>query len=184
MFSFFGCNPKQNQKNKSKITNVTENLPFFGQISRSHGGYYEVENVKINDNIVSIDLNFEGDKINPKTLENVRMILNNIEIIDKKVKNIFRDYMDEKGMVSEYYKFHIEEIDNKTLEDFLKDTNQNLTKELQLLSKTKLTRIGLSPNSPKFLTVLDYRVSSELSADILVVFLNDKGGIERITIES
>ncbi|WP_299150341.1 DUF2004 domain-containing protein [uncultured Dokdonia sp.] len=190
MFSFFSCN--KNNKSKSNNKNITESginseselLPYFGEITLSNARDYEIDDIKINDNNVSIDLNFEEDKINPESLKNVRNILNNIEDIEKTIKNKIREYIDQDGMVKEYYKYHIEEIDSQTISNYLKDADQNLTTELQLLSKTKLKRIGFYPDSPKFFAVFDYRVLSDFSDDILVVVLNGNGEIEKITVES
>jgi hypothetical protein len=190
MLSFFGCNKKnkskQNRENsiESQIDKKTEDLPFFGTITLSNARDYEVDDIKINDNSTSIDLNFEGDEINPKSLKSVRNILDNIEDIEKMVKNEIRKYITQDGMVKEYFQYHIEEIDSQILKNYLKDTDQNLTTELQLLSKTKLKRLGFYPDSPKFFAVFDYRVLSEFSDDILVVCLNEKGEIEKITVES
>ena len=190
MFSFFGCNKKNksNSDEKSGIenhtNNETEELPFFGTITLSNARDYEVDNVKINDNSVSIDLNFDGDQISPKSLKSVRNVLKNIEVIENKIKNQILEYIDEEGMVKEYYKFHIEEIDEQVLSDYLKDADKSLTTELQLLNKTKLNRIGFYPDSSKSIVVLDYRVLSDFSDEILVVVLDEHGEIERITIES
>ncbi len=190
MFSFFGCGKnnksKSNEKNASEteIKSGTEMLPFFGEITLSNARGYEIDDVKINDNIVSIDLNFEEDKINPESLKSVRKILNNISDIDKKIKKQILEYLDEDGVVKEYFKFHIDEIDSETLNDYIKDTDQNLSIELRLFSKTKLKRIGFYPDSPKSIAVFDYRVFSELSDEILVIVLDRNGEIEKITIES
>ena len=172
MFSFFGCN------------NKTEELPYFGTITLSNTRDYEVDNIKINDNNVSIDLNFELDKINRKTLSNVRSILENLESIDKQNQNKFRNYISEDGMVREYYNFYIEGYDSKQLNDYLKKADQNLPMELRLLNATKLKRVGIYPYSPSFFAVLDYKVFDEYSDQILVVVLNEKGEIEKITVES
>jgi len=185
MFSFLGCN--KNKKSNTvnvEVKNKTEELPFFGTITLSNARDYEVDNVKINKNNVSIDLNFEGEEINPKTLNDIRNILTNIEDIENKVKNEIRKYIDQKGMVKEYFQFHIDEIDEQELKGYLKDTDQNLTTELQLFSKLELKRVGFFPDSPKFVAILDYRVASEFSDDILVVILNKEGEIEKITVES
>jgi len=190
MFSFFSCikknKSKSNDKNRteSRINKETEELPFFGTITLSNARDYEVDNIKINDNSVSIDLNFENDQISSKSLISVRNILNNIADIERKNKSQILEYIDEEGMVKEYFNFHVEEIDPQTLNDYLKDADQNLTTELQLLSKTKLKRIGFYPDSPKSIAVFDYRVLSELSDEILVVVLDENGEIKRITIES
>ena len=190
MFSFFSCNKKNKSKSNDKsiiesgIKSETEELPFFGKITLSNARDYEVDNIKINNNNTSIDLNFEGDKISPESLKSVRNILTNIVDIEKEIKNQILDYIDDEGMVKEYYKFHIEEIDAQVLSDYLKDADQSLTTELQLLSKTELKRIGFYPDSPKSIAVFDYRVLREFSDEILVVVLNENGEIERITIES
>jgi hypothetical protein len=186
MFSFFSCNKnKKSETDKQNvIVNKTEELPFLGTITLSNARDYEVDNVKINNNNVSIDLNFDGDEINPETLKNVRSILENIENIDKKIKKEFREYIEEEGMVREYFNFYIEGHEPQILRDYLKDTDQNLTTELQLLSITELNRIGFYPDSSKYIAVLDYRVLIEYSDQILVVLLNEKGEIEKITIES
>jgi len=190
MLSFFGCNKKNKSKRnkektvESQIDKKTEELPFFGTITLSNARYYEVDDIKINKNEVSIDLNFEGNKINSKTLKSIRNILVNIEKVEKKIKKQIWQYVGQEGIVKEYLKFHIEQIDSQTLNNYLKDTDQNLTTELQLLSKIKLKRIGFFPDSPNFTVVLDYRVLSELSDEILVVILDKNGEIEKITIES
>ena len=159
-------------------------LPYFGKITLTNARDYEIDDVKINNNIVSIDLNFEEDKIKPESLKSVRKILNNISDIEKKIKKEILEYIDEEGMVKEYFKFHIEEINSETLNDYLKDTDQNLSTELRLFSKTKLKRIGFYPDNPKSIAVFDYRIFSELSDEILVVVLDKNGEIEKITIES
>ena len=172
MFSLFSCN------------NKTEELPYFGTITLSDARDYEVENIKINDNNVSIDLNFELDKINRKTLIGVRDILENLESIDKKNQNEFRNYISEDGMIREYFNFYIEGYESQQLNDYLKDADQNLPMELRLLNATKLKRVGIYPDSPNFFAVLDYRVLAEYSDQILVVILNEKGEIQKITVES
>ena len=100
------------------------------------------------------------------------------------IKKQILEYLDEDGVVKEYFKFHIDEIDSETLNDYIKDTDQNLSIELRLFSKTKLKRIGFYPDSPKSIAVFDYRVFSELSDEILVIVLDRNGEIEKITIES
>ncbi len=190
MFSFFGCNKKNksnlNEKNgiESGTNNETEELPFFGTITLSNARDYEVDNVKINDNNVSIDLNFELEKINPKSLKSVRNILENLESIDRQNQNEFRNYISEDGMVREYFNFYIEGYDSQQLNDYLNNTDQNLPIELRLLNATKLKRVGIYPDSPSFFAVLDYKVFEEYSDQILVVVLNEKGKIEKITVES
>jgi hypothetical protein len=185
MFSFLSC--FKNKKSKTvnqEIENKTEELPFFGTITLSNARDYEIDNVKINENIVSIDLNFENEKINPETLNYIRNILDNIQDIENEVKSEIREYVNQDGMVKEYFKYHIEEIETQELKNYLKDTDQNLTTELKLFSKLELKRIGFFPDSPKFSAILDYRVAIEFSDDILVVILNEKGEIEKITVES
>ncbi|MBW8244032.1 DUF2004 domain-containing protein [Muricauda oceani] len=172
MFSFFGC------KNK------TEELPYFGTITLSNARDYEIENIKINNNNVSIDLNFELDKINRKTLSNVRSILESLESIDKQNQNKFRNYISEDGMVQDYFNFYIQEYDFQQLNNYLNDADQSLLIELRLLNATKLKRVGIYPDSPSSFAVLDYKVFDEYSDQILVVVLNEKGEIEKITIES
>jgi hypothetical protein len=190
MFSFFGCNKKNksnpNQKSgiESGTNNETEKLPFFGVIALSNARDYEVDNVKINNDDVSIDLNFEGDRISSKSLKSVRNILTNIEDIERKIKDEILEYIDEEGMVNFFYKYHIEEIDARILSEYLKDSDQNLTPELQLFHKTKLRRIGFYPDSPKAIAVFDYRVLSEFSDQILVVVLDENSEIVKITMES
>jgi len=190
MFTFFGCNKYNSSKSneeklsQSKTKKETEMLPYFGKITLSDSSYYEIDDVKINSSIVSIDLNFSENKINPKALKSVTNILNNVSNIEKKIRQQLLKYTDEEGMVKEYFKIHIQEIDSQTLNDYLKDTDQNLSIELRLLSKTKLVRIGFYPDSPKSFAVFDFRVLSDFSDEILVVVLDKNGEIERITIES
>lgn len=182
MFSFFNCNKKS--KKTSNAIVESETLRFFGAITLSNARDYEVDNIKINDNIVSIDINFEEDKIHPKTIKSIRNILNNIEAIEKAIKEEIHAKVNQDGMVKEYFEFHAEEIDAQDLKMYLKDTDQNLTTELQLLSKLKLKRLGFFPDATNFFAIFDYRVASELSDDILVVCLNNKGEIIKFTVES
>ena len=87
-------------------------------------------------------------------------------------------------MVREYVNFYIEGYDSQQLNDYLNDADQNLPIELRLLNATKLKRVGIYPDSPNFFTVLDYKVFDKYSDQILVVVLNEKGEIEKITVES
>jgi len=187
MFSFFSCNnkskPDKQHKTTIEITNETVKLRFFEEIDLSNARDYEVD-IKLNDNDVSIDLNFEGDKIDPKTLIGIQNILANLEDFEKSLRKQIRENYDHNGIAKGYIDFHIEELDPKELKDYLKTSDPNLSVPLQLLSKTKLNRIGFYPEYPTFYAIFDYRVSSELSDDILVVWVNENGEIEKMGIES
>lgn len=165
-------------------------LPYFGQINTENlEEYYNVKTIIKNNNI-QIDLNFENKTIDKSEMEVVKNFIENIEKLDKQNKfNIEKDFKDEVFETAEYIAFYLEELDDTELSGIIELNNESISKELQILNKLNLIRVGLYPDGKygtEYFGVFDYalKIGGENSNQLLVVKTNKLGELDHITWES
>ncbi|MGN8069735.1 DUF2004 domain-containing protein [Mucilaginibacter sp. SG564] len=160
------------------------NLPFFNELdSDSLTDYYEID-IDLEQNQIQLDINFDETNIEPGRLAVLKSYLDDLpKIIDTAKKEIFNDF-DQGDAVKEYLTFHTEELDQSDLDKLLKNTDKNLSIDLQLLSILKLRRIGFYPDEEEEFAILDFILDKDISQYILVVKMNDNKTLDHITMES
>lgn len=175
IFGFFKKKPIE-QKN---ITSKNVTLPHFGQIDINNLDHYYAVNFEFNNNSVSSDLNFENKTIDKIAIDRIESILNNINDFDKKNKiYIEKDFNDEVEETSEYINFYLDEFTEDELENNINLKDQDIPKNIQLLKKLRLIRIGLYPDA-KYGTfaVFDYSIDIDgQPCDQLLVINTDAIG--------
>ena len=161
-------------------------LPHFGFIDPgSLEEYYDV-NIPYQDSEIQIDLNFGSKTIDPARLETVKQFIENIRIHDlSNRKHIEADYNDEDGDTVKFYlEHHLEELGKDELAELIDLNSKSTEHEKQLLKKLNLVRVGLYPDGEDQFAVFDYSIGQEITNDLVVLFTDENGNLDYITMES
>ncbi len=146
-------------------------------------GYYSKE-IKVDSNLIDVDLNFETQKLDTEQIQKLNSFLTNIKgIIDKSWKWILNDFKNGED-VNEYISFHLDDFFAEAPEEILKGTDPLLDNKDRFLQTLKVNRIGVYPSSPDHYLVIDWMINPELSNYILVVNVNENFELGYITVES
>jgi hypothetical protein len=161
-------------------------LPHFEPLDlESLDSYYDAQ-IQYNGNEVDLDLNFWGEPITPARLDLVKNILENLKGFDSKNRQyIDQDFADESAdTVKTYLDFHLTELDEEDLARFV-DYNNPITPEQQLINALKLVRVGFYPDEGEDqIAVFDYSLGNDITDHLVVIFINEKGEMDHITMES
>ena len=159
-------------------------LPYFGPMNTNElDDRYSLQ-VKVKDQTVDIDINFKQKSIEQSRIACLNDFLKNIEgVIADSWSAIKHDFTN-GSEVREFLNFHLEELDDQTLKALLSKADKLLTMEEQLLSVTKINRIGFYPDSKTSFAIVDFNLDFKISQYVLVVILNDNKTLNHITMES
>ena len=186
IFDFF--KKKVTEQKTTLIDNYI--LTYFGQININDIEEYYSSNFELKNNTIRIDLNFENKMIEKMGIEKIETFIKNIEDFDKKNKvYIEKDFNEESGETSDYINFYLDELYEAQLEKIIDINNQIIPKNVQLLKKLKLIRVGIYPDrkyGASYFATFDYSidVDGEPCNQLLVVNTDESGKLDHITWES
>ncbi|RZK33198.1 MAG: DUF2004 domain-containing protein [Hymenobacter sp.] len=165
---------------------ATFTLPFFGQLELNSLEEYYSTKIEFNETIIGLDLNFEDKNITLSKAKIIKKFINNILEFDLKNKTyIQNDYKDADGDTVKFYlEFHLEELDKQELAKIIDFNNVAIEPEQQLLNKLRLVRLGFYPNDDDIFAVFDYSFGKEITNQLVVVNINNKGKLYYLTMES
>ena len=161
-------------------------LPHFGILdSESLDEYYDVD-IDFNNGSVQIDLNFNDGKIDIKRLAIASHFIENIRIHDlNNKKYIENDFTDEDAdTVQTYITHHLEELATDDLNGLIGADAKTADQPKLLVKKLQLVRVGLYPDSPTEFAIFDYSIGQELTNDLVVIFTDENGNLDYMTMES
>jgi hypothetical protein len=165
----------------------TYNLPHFKPIDLGSPQEYYSAQIEFNNNELELDLNFWGEAIEPKRLDLVKNILDNLKEFDSKNrKYIEADYADESAdTVKTYVDHHLTEFTEEDLAGHIDFTNTSITPEKQLINALHLVRVGFYPDEGEDqIAVFDYSLGDDVTNYLIVIFINTNGELDHITMES
>ncbi|MFI1742822.1 DUF2004 domain-containing protein [Thalassobellus sediminis] len=186
IFDFFKKKEPE-QKNELEDNCV---LPYFGQVTRNNLEEYYSADFELNNSNIKTDLNFENKKIGKNEIEQIEKFLKSIADFDKKNKvYIEKDFNEESGESSDYINFYLDELDENELNGIIDIENIDTSKNIQLLNKLKLIRLGLYPDGKygtDYFATFDYSIdiNGEPCNQLLVVNTDEKGNLDHISWES
>jgi hypothetical protein len=160
-------------------------LPYFGTLdSERLEDYYDTD-FELNGKEVTLDLNFETTRIDTQRLEAVNQFISNLSNLNQQnLTYMQQDYADSpSGFVAWYIQYYLESFE-EDLADSIDFSNTTVSPERQLLHSLRLERVGLYPDSDDHFAIFDYSIDSDLTNQILVVFINKAGEIDGISVES
>lgn len=161
-------------------------LPHFGTIDPSSlEEYYEAE-IDFNGTNIQVDLNFDETTIEPKRLDIIKKFIENIRIHDlNNKKHIESDYNSAaEGTVKFYVEHHLEELGENELAPLINTAAPSAEQQKQLVKKLQLVRLGLYPASAGQFATFDYSIGTEITDQLLVIFTDENGNLDYITMES
>lgn len=161
-------------------------LPYFGKLQTDNlEEYYNVE-IEFDGNTIQIDLNFENKTLEEARLNKVKSFIQNIEKFDKLNKTyILNDYNDEDGDTVKFYlEHHLEEVGEDELSTIIDFEDTTTEPENQLLTKLKLVRMGLYPDSEETFAIFDYSIGPELTNYLVVINTDENGQLDYMSMES
>lgn len=171
-------------------TTLNYDLPYFGQININELSDYQQTIINLEGENLRIDLNLKNKTINQNDIGVVKIFLQNIIKFDKQnLIFIEKDFNEKEGETSDYIEFYLNELDDEELSNIIDIENIGVTRELQLLRKLKLVRIGIYPDREYgvgYFGVFDYSIyiDGEPCNQLLVVNVTEKGDLDHITWES
>lgn len=161
-------------------------LPYFGTLDpASLEAYYDAE-IGYNNTAVQIDLNFDSTSIDTARLELVKHFIDNIRIHDlNNKKHIQQDFDDEDAdTVRTYIEHHLEELASDDLEELTGPGTKSADLPGALLNKLHLVRVGLYPDTDEQFATFDYSIGTELTNYLVVLFTDENGNLDYMTMES
>ncbi len=161
-------------------------LPHFGPIdTNALDEYYDTE-IDYNHIQVQLDLNFEGKTIDPQRIAVVKEFISNIRIHDiNNKKYMEQDYADEDGDTVKFYlEHHLEELGENELAGLIDLSSKSTEHEKQLLKKLQLVRVGIYPDSEQQFAIFDYSIGQEITNYLVVIFTDENGNLDYMTVES
>ncbi|OQP58135.1 hypothetical protein A3860_07355 [Niastella vici] len=161
-------------------------LPHFGEIDLSNlDEYYDVE-IEMNGKEVDLDLNFEKKTVDPARLDIVKKFLEKLPEFDQKNKKyIVEDFEGEDNdTVATYVEHHLEELDEDELGEIIDFKNEAVEPEKQFIDALHLTRVGFYPDGDDQFAIFDYSIGRELTDYLVVIFTDENGELEYMTMES
>jgi hypothetical protein len=161
-------------------------MPLFGQLDPTNlDDYYDVD-IDFDGHSIQIDLNFDNKTIDPSRLDMVNKFIDNIATFDKNnKKHIEQDYADDNcDTVNTYIEYLINDNDKEDLAQFTSLENDTLNTGQQLIKAFKLVRLGLYPDSEKRFATFDYTIGRDLTDDLVVIFADQFGDMDYMTLES
>ncbi len=161
-------------------------LPHFGQIdSEKLDEYYDVS-INFHDSEIQIDLNFGSSAIDTNRLDIAKRFIEQIADFDfKNKKYIEQDFKDNNSdTVREYIDHHLEELGEDELSELIDPTKKKISKQEQMLKKLTLVRMGLYPDSDDQFAIFDYSIGQEITQYLVILFVDEFGNLDYITMES
>jgi hypothetical protein len=163
------------------------NLPHFEPIDPASPLEYYSAQIEFNNNEIELDLNFWGEAIEPKRLDLVKNILDNLKEFDSKNrKYIEQDYANESAdTVKTYIDHHLTELPEEDLARYIDLNNSSITPEKQLINALQLVRVGFYPDEGEDqIAVFDYSLGYDVTNYLIVIFINTNGELDHLTMES
>jgi hypothetical protein len=184
IFDFFKKNKKQSEIENREIQ-ILEN-PDFTKINFTKLEDYYHWKLKFGKRAISLDLNFETESTNQSEFNQIIEFVNRIPEFDNQNRNYIKaDFEQDVSMTSDYLNFYLDELDDNELAGIIDLNNQKKSRNILLMEKLNLIRVGIYPHAPYFAT-FDYSIDidGEPCNQLLVVNINQDGTLDYITWES
>lgn len=162
-------------------------LPYFKPVELKKPQEYNSTQIEFNNHEVDLDLNFWGEPIEARRLDIVKNILDNLKDFDKKnLLYIEQDYADQNADTAKtYVDHHLTELSEEELAAVVDFSNSSTTPEKQLINALRLVRVGFYPDEGEDqVAVFDYSLGYDVTNYLIVIFINEKGELDHITMES
>lgn len=181
VFDFF-------EKKKTGGVDVQEKCTFsyFGEININDLEEYYSVDFEFNNELITIDLNFECKKIEKFRIERIISFLDRINDSDCLNRDYIKNNFLEEGVASSFINSYLGEFEQDDLLGTVNMSNQNILEDFELLKELKLVRIGFYPDGKygvNYFAAFDYSIDADGDPynQLLVVNIGEKGKLCTIT---
>lgn len=141
--------------------------------------------IELEDQPLSLDLNFEEDSVTTAQLALVNKMLNKLSAYkDRTYAAILANAKEEGSVTDEYLNFHQEIGEIPQLDKLLAKTSSERKRKKKLLKMIQLNRIGFYPQDQDHYAVFDYTIGEAYTDYLLVVVINSADELVAISMES
>lgn len=145
---------------------------YFGELDLDNLPEYSDAEMKLNNRIIDLDLNFDQQKADEAAAMRINDFLVALPSISLSNQTIIKEDFEDGGTVKEYFDFQIGD-------GLIENADQNV-----LLSKLHLTRVGLYPDNEDYFAICDYTIGDDITNHMVVMIIEEDGDLVDITIES
>jgi hypothetical protein len=160
------------------------NVSPFGNIDSKNVEDYFEGKVKIGEDHIDIDLNFESESVTESLLAAVSNTVGQIsEFASRAWKAISDDWdLNEESETARFYLQH--HLDEFSEEEILKLFGTNKIDKEVFIKALSLVRIGLYPEDEDMFVIFDIQLSQELTDYLMSVSISQEGQVTGISFES
>jgi hypothetical protein len=158
-------------------------LPYFGEIDLISESSYDAT-TEFESRKVRLDLNLDRKPVDIAKLSYVKSCLDDLPNIISMARKAIRADFDNDGIAKDYITQHLEQFDEATLVDLFQGTEAIVAPTEKLFTKIHFKRIGFYPDSGTHSTVIDFTVGRDYTQYLIVVFMDDRGNISSVDMES
>lgn len=160
-------------------------IEYFGKLNSNDLKEYYDTLIEVNQQKISIDLNFNDEYIGIENLKETNIFLQNLEKHILKTNSLLLNELKNNIVIKEYVEYHLNEFN----EDELLNLNIELTddfekKYLKFLKQIHIKRIGIYPDDLNYFAIFDYTINEELTQYLIVMSLDSKGNLIDVVEES
>lgn len=163
---------------------ATTQVLYIGEVNLQQPEEYYEASMPFDNREVQVDLNFEGEPLEPVQLDIVNQFLKQLPQLDAACRQIIaEDYEDADGDTARtYVQHHLEELSAEAKAALLGADEED--EATALLGKLHLVRIGFYPDDEENFAMLDYSIGTELTQYLIVLGVSANGDIAYLTMES
>jgi hypothetical protein len=138
------------------------------------------------DSDIALDINFEDSTIDQERLQAVGNLLENLADYDQRNKKYLSDDFtnESKETVRTYVAHHLKSLDRDDLAVLVDRDDKEHSPEEQMVHRLRLVRIGFFPDHPEGFAIFDYTIGSDWTDYLVVVYTNEAGELENMSMES
>lgn len=173
------------KNSKHKYVFQDFDIEYFGKLNSNDLKEYYDTLIEVNQQKISIDLNFNDEYIGIENLKETNIFLQNLGKHILKTNSLLLNELKNNIVIKEYVEYHLNEFN----EDELLNLNIELTddfekKYLKFLKQIHIKRIGIYPDDLNYFAIFDYTINEELTQYLIVMSLDSKGNLIDVVEES
>lgn len=157
-------------------------IAYFGEIDPDSDDFLSTQ-IIVDNHITTLVICTAGKKLTNQQVNVFEKYAKRIPEYKFKIDKAIAKDMKEGGPTFEYLEHHLEELDDITIENLLKNTNLQKTQIEQLLSILRLEEIVFHFNNDEY-AIWNYSPGSDITNYQLAVYTNSEGDVVGLAMEN
>lgn len=161
-------------------------LPWFGELDLINlNGLYNA-NLELNGRTIELELNFDNKIIHPERLDLVKQFIEHLSTHDDASKAYIEQYYaaNNNNLVKTFVDLHLNVFERKWIAGAVEFNNQSTPPDKQLLQSLGLIKVWIYAEREDSFAVLHYAINGEPRKDLIVVYMDEHGRHNGITLDT